>query len=696
MNRKEIVSRGLEAGAMLAVTFWFTEFFSYMVYGAVSFLIHRQSIALDLGDSARSLPAYLLFCIGVGIFIAAFCRRLSYVYTGLLMVGVSLFEWASRGQGALRILGGSPWVRREIWTLGLVFFGILWGIHLRRMSDEEIKREGFSSFLVTSIFLVEGQHVKTALRFIPAFRAPLQPAGLFEVLGYGVVLGFAFLSVYGFFWVRKRIRFFVRLEKIRNTVLLFSLGASFLAYCPPVWPAAFPDRPNIILLILDTVRPDHLSSYGYFKKTSPSFDRLVREGVLIEGTKSTSHWTLPAHASLFTGFFPSQHGATWETLKIQKTCKTLAEHLRAQGYRTVGFSANPWVGELTGLDRGFDQFVELWRYDRRSLATRIRTRMMVQNPYAAPHLNLLFDYWLRYQNPLDQRPFFLFINYVDAHSKYEWHPGISESFFSRPWSKKDIQSLQQDAPLFFAGKLKYRKEEFQLLSDLYDGEIAYLDHFLGELIGELRQRGILDRSILVVTSDHGEYLGEHGLINHMAGLYEEVLRVPFLIRYPGRLSGSKIHAAVQLTDVPPTLLELAHLPPLEGIEGKSFAPLLFEKGEWSPHPVVAEQSHLTAWVKAMKRRFHDVDFSSYDYSSFAFQEGTYKVIFSSNHPPELYDLANNEGETRNLYATLQDHPIFDHLATYLAKRKKAKEVASTPHIVNHPATVTALRSLGYL
>ena len=682
MRRKEILLEGIYAGTAIAVIFWLIELMCCISVGALSFLYRRQSFSVNFGDNLRSLPVYLLFCIVLGVFLGGIFPTSSLVYASLLIVGVGLFEWASWGEGALKVLWGAPWVRREIWTLILFFFGFLWWRFLRRKTKEELRADHLAAFLILSLFLVVGQHLSVELQF-EDFITPLRM--------YCVLLGFSLVSVLGFFPMRTKIAPLTN-RKAQETLLVFSLSVSLLGYLPRWLPAASSQRPNIILIVLDTVRADHLSSYGYSKKTSPHFDQLAEEGVLFETAKTTSHWTPPAHASLFTGLLPSEHGVTSYHLKLRQDCKTLAEHLRRQGYRTFGISANYLVGDGR-LDKGFEQFVEPWRHDRFSLASRIGARLNTSDPITAPNVNSLLNRWLVYDNRRDTRPFFLFVNYVDPHLIYQFHPGISERFLTKPHSMEEIKALPQNGRLFFAGKVKYSKEDFQLLSDLYDGEIAYVDHSLGELVDMLRQNRILDKSILVITSDHGEYFGEHGLMTHMCGLYEEALHVPLLVRYPGRIAAKRIQEPVQLTDIPPTLLEVAHLEPLEGIAGKSFVPLL-NGGRWESHPLIAEQKRISFWMKSLKRMNPDADLSLFDCSAYSFQEGNYKAILYSNRPPELYDLETDKKEAHNLSRSSdgQRYPIWDHVALFLEGQAKIKKVDSAQRL-DH---VRELRSLGYL
>ena len=394
MHRKDVLLQGVRAGATLATTFWLSEILSGMWMGVLSFVKYHQSVSVDFGDIVRSFLVYVLFCVTVGALLSGARKDLSFVYAGLLVVGVGLFEWASWGEGALRVLVGSPWVRREIWTTVLIFFGFLWWVYLRKKTTEQIQEESFSIFLILSFFLLIGQYLSMEYRSIPFLRDAFRFEEMSKpLLVYILLCGLAVMSLLSFFWVKKRISPFMKIQRLHRIIFSICLLVSALAYLPRLLPVAFPKRPNIILIVLDTVRADRLSSYGYSRNTSPHFDQLAKEGALFEEAKSTSHWTLPSHASLFTGLFPSRHGAGGASsggLTIRGTYRTLAEHLRDEGYRTVGVAANRCVGGSSGLERGFDQFLEVWQYNRRSLATRVQTRFITsKSPFGAPSVNLL-------------------------------------------------------------------------------------------------------------------------------------------------------------------------------------------------------------------------------------------------------------------------------------------------------------------
>jgi arylsulfatase A-like enzyme len=267
------------------------------------------------------------------------------------------------------------------------------------------------------------------------------------------------------------------------------------------------EKPNVLLITLDTTRYDRLSFYGYSRQTSPHLDALAERAVVYERGVAASSWTLPSHASIFTGKFPSSHGADYDEegplrltaaiagpeewdryrargLSSEET--TLAELLREKGYRTGAVVGGPWMKRVFGLDRGFEH------YDDDGIGD-VNGRLASEVTTAA----------LAFLENVGGDPFFLFLNYFDPHGPYQ-------------------------APAPFGGTFGLEP------GDRYDEEILYMDHHIGRLVDGMERLGIFDDTLIVVTADHGELLGEHGKMGHGATLYEEEIRVPFLVKFPGR------------------------------------------------------------------------------------------------------------------------------------------------------------------
>jgi arylsulfatase A-like enzyme len=306
---------------------------------------------------------------------------------------------------------------------------------------------------------------------------------------------------------------------------------------PPHLPAAapaasVPGRPNVLLIVLDTVRADHLGLYGYRRRTSPNLDELAADSLVFDRARANATYSLASHASLFTGLPPSRHGARpipkrWferhhtlnlaaRDFRVRNDVPTLAQDLKTLGYSTAGISANDvYLARWTGLQRGFDAFEanarRRYRYFPLSapFVAHVLPHLGVphhvgsfQDTWRAPDITEAAIAWLQ----AAPTPFFLFLNYFDAHRPYD-PPGGSPFRGDGVGRDGDVAN--------------------------YDGEIAFLDIHLGRLLQFMRDRGLLERTLVIITSDHGEYLGEHGLGGHPPVLYEPVLSVPLIVRFPG-------------------------------------------------------------------------------------------------------------------------------------------------------------------
>ncbi len=324
--------------------------------------------------------------------------------------------------------------------------------------------------------------------------------------------------------------------------------------------------PNVLLLILDTVRASSLRLYGYDRPTSATLERLAAEGVTFGNALSTAPWTLPSHASMFTGRWPHEQSTGWFR-PLDGRDSTLAEALSARGYATGGFVGNLiYTDYEKGLGRGFQRYRD-FRFGlglvlRSCMLTRRITdsrllraltgsdQVLGRKPAAT--VNAEFLAWL---DGVGTRPFFGFLNYYDAHDPYlppeEWFQRIAG--YARP---------NQLSPLRRLGvrqrKDRMRPEDIALERDSYDASIAWLDAEIGRLLDELERRGLRDKTIIVLTSDHGEEFGEHGVFLHGHSLYRDALHVPLIVVAPGRgvPRGERVTQPVSLRDLPATIMSL--------------------------------------------------------------------------------------------------------------------------------------------
>lgn len=422
-------------------------------------------------------------------------------------------------------------------------------------------------------------------------------------------------------------------------------------------------HPNVLLIVLDTLRADRLHSYGYPKPTSPFLDRLAEQGTVYLNAIAPDVWTLPVHASLFTGTFTSTHQTHRQNRWLRADLRTLAEVLRDLGYRTAGISNNAWVSSLTGLDRGFDAFFlggrifkpsrlsgRFVRDGARSYLTYVlnkayRGAFRLRYGDGGPWIAQKALAWLSGSEAT--KPFFLFLNYKECHLRYTPRKTYAQMFLDPGPSASDHRHVNQDAFAYMAGRARMTEDDFRLLGALYDGELRFLDDCLAELFGVLRARGYLDDSLIIITSDHGENLGEHGLMDHQYCVYDTLARVPLIVVRPGDFEQNATHSAqVQVHDIFPTVLDCA------GANGEahrqSEAISLFERREVDEAII----EYTAPATDVMQRRFPGMDLTPFARTFRAYRTSRYKFIQASDGRHELYDLAADQGETNNLVDAL--------------------------------------------
>lgn len=339
-------------------------------------------------------------------------------------------------------------------------------------------------------------------------------------------------------------------------------------------------RPNIILISLDTVRADHLSSYGYGRPTTPRLDDLARRGVLFENAIVSAPWTLASHASILTELLPHQHGANW-AVPLHSGPWTLAQVLKSRGYATGGFSSNLKYGYAGwGMDQGFDYYGDDSASLRHNLRATLLGRGIVQPLYErlvhvddldrldARQLNRAALTWLA-RTP--DRPFFLFINYFDAHGPYLAPSPYDSRFGSLPRSLEEklprLSSVRYPQPLSDA--------ERNLFSVGYDNCLAFLDAQVGDLIDRLRGLPGWSNTYVIITSDHGEEFGEHGSYGHGWNLYREVVHVPLIIVGPDVPAGLRVSPLARARDLFVTVLDFA-------LKGSDFTTRRSLRRFWTP------------------------------------------------------------------------------------------------------------------
>lgn len=299
------------------------------------------------------------------------------------------------------------------------------------------------------------------------------------------------------------------------------------------------NRPNVVLISLDTLRADHLGCYGYSRNTSPNIDRIARNGTIFKNAIAQAPWTAPSHISLFTSTYPIQHGVeSYSNLrKLSRRFVTLAERLKESGYITAGFTGGAFMSGEIGFDRGFDVYNDI-------------SNKKGDIKYSSGYV---FD-WLS-QNYKEK--FFLFIHCFDIHQYNPPEPYnklFCPNYQGKIKPSKELVFKINDSYGGFFETLS--KEDVEFIISLYDGAIAYVDSFIGKLVEKLKEHNIYDRTIIIITSDHGEAFNEHGKTGHGFILYDELIRIPLVMKGPGIPKKMEIEQTVRQIDIMPTILEL--------------------------------------------------------------------------------------------------------------------------------------------
>ncbi len=434
-------------------------------------------------------------------------------------------------------------------------------------------------------------------------------------------------------------------------------------------PPAAGGVPNVVLIVLDTVRAANLSLYGYSRATTPHLDRWAQQGVVFERAVATAPWTLPSHASMFTGRWAHELSTDLEQ-PLDGRDLTLAEALRDLGYVTGGFVANTFYGgEEFGLARGFAHYESyvpsageflISASLGRSVANHQWTRRLFGYYDNIPRRDAgeLTSQFLDWLPRVQHRPFFAFLNYFDAHEAYL----PPEPFATRfgPALPRGNERLIQDLRRSLRHDWHLRPaSEIQTEIDSYDGAIAYLDEQLHRLFSALDAQRLLNRTLVIVTSDHGELFGEHGLFLHGQSLYEPLLTVPLVMSYPDRLpGGQRIRARVSLRDLPATVLDVIGVGQRTLFPGQSLAPY------WSAAPVAERASEAVLsevrradwgkdWYPMVKGDMHSLMTDQHHY------------IRNGDGREELYALDVDPAETRDISTTEAGQILVQRFRTQL-------------------------------
>jgi len=451
-----------------------------------------------------------------------------------------------------------------------------------------------------------------------------------------------------------------------------------LGHLPPCGEAIVGSSPpNVLLIVVDTLRADHLEAYGYGRETTPALSRLAAQGVRFDRAYAASSWTKPSVASMFTGQYPHRHGLNEMLSTLPDSAVTLAERLAGAGYRTAGIVSHDFLDTRNGFHQGFGFFDSKEARGHAWKSTAGVTKRAVR---VLANLSV----------GTGAKPFFLFVHYFDPHYEYRRHPefAFAPDSEGRLRGGEDIHALRDLGPDLTPAELRF-------LASVYDEEIRATDAGIDELLHALRAVGDDEQTLVIVAADHGEELLERGWLGHTRTLYEEVIRVPLIVRPPPRSLGDRnsmpreVGAPVSLVSLTPTILDYAGVEsPAGSFQAPSLRPLI-EGDETIAGSPIRSEVRFTMFrpgePAAKKAAFKD-----------AVIDGRYKLIVDRrSRQNELYDLANDPGERENLAAS---HPeILLRMQALLEETKGAAAgPRPIPEMPTEPAQLEELRKLGYI
>ncbi|MDE3135563.1 MAG: sulfatase [Acidobacteriota bacterium] len=471
--------------------------------------------------------------------------------------------------------------------------------------------------------------------------APQWQAGV-SALGIAVMA-----AVLGAMWAPATIRV------VRRTTPWLVAVALVCAVVIPAWgmwsereateglPAISGRSPNVLLIIVDTLRADHLTPYGYSRDTSPNIAQIAQQGALFETAISGSSWTLPSHATMMTGVYPHVHGVVTTRKELAPDSLTLPWRLREAGYRTGAFSANNFFfNRRYGLGQGFAHFgdyffsaTDAWNQlalvsNAYNEANRLGWRENTLGRQTAADINRAALRWIL----ADKRPFFVALNYLDVHDPY-----VPPQPYRHMFSKKLDPGGLVNIGVNLLPHLSPAQMQDEM--DAYDGGIRYDDAQIGKLLAALREHGLLKNTLVIITGDHGEAFGEHGLITHANALYFPLIHVPLIFRWPSHVpAGMRIAQPVSTKDIGATVLALVGQTS-RPFPGRSLAELWDGQANASQWPSPISELALMPF---------DPDFPDFYGPLNSIITPTLQYIIDPKEGPLLYAWTKDPGEEHNL------------------------------------------------
>lgn len=403
-------------------------------------------------------------------------------------------------------------------------------------------------------------------------------------------------------------------------------------------------RPNVLWLVLDCARADRLSAHGYGRETTPTLDRLIREGIDYTHAVSPAIWSLPAYTALLTGLYPSQHGVNVAGDRLPAGTPTLAQQLRRAGYATACFSNNAWLSPVFGLGAGFETFDRMWFAAQETLADKAEFvldrglgTLRGEVDKGAKRTNRRLTDWLEAQRGT---PSFAFVAYVEPHTPYTTHRRLA----ARWGAAAEGDAYAYDWVESLPERHEYPPERVEAASVQYDIEMRYLDGLIGDMLDDFERRGLLEDTIVVVTADHGELIGEHGMMGHQCSVAEPLRRVPLIVWAPDLVEQPRVVPdVVQTVDLAPAI---AHWCGAEWEASPLNRPLPLHAGDAGRE--VAVTDYPRPYLDGLRGKFPDADLAPVSDPLVAASDDRYKVVRRGDDVWTGYDLLADPGESAPL------------------------------------------------
>jgi len=582
---------------------------------------------------------------------------LALISAGLELLGLAYLRF---GEGKFLFVG-----REVVWMVPLSHLALLSLIGMVLLAGGR-RVESLGSWRVVGLGLAASAALSALLVFHPRLH-------LFAIAVLATGVGVTFSRT-----LAERPAPVLRL--LRRTLPLLVPLALLGAAWPTLWrrtaesralaalPAAPATGPNVLVLFLDVVRADHLSLYGYHRPTTPNIDRFAQGGVVFTRAIAPSSWTLPSHASALSGRWPAELSADWST-PLDRAHPTLAEVLSAAGYRTGGFVGNTrFLSYETGMQRGFTRYVDYVPSAGATIAASALGRYLNYNRRlkgllgsewkvgrrTAGQVRVAFEEWLAETDP--ERPFFAFLNFLDAHNPYT-PPASHAGRFGGPTGTATLRarlaSVVRPQPAFRTDSAGLDRAQRS-----YDESIAYMDEEFGKLIAGLERRGMLQNTVVIVTGDHGELFGEHGLVDHGNSLYFPLLHVPLVATLPGQIpAGVQVTAPVSLRDLPATVLDLT------GVDAGPQIPGVSLRAAWAGGAGRPPLSPAVAMITGDRAKAPQLPISRGDMA--ALVADSLLLIRNGDGALELYAVSSPSQPDPDLAATPELAPTLQSLAERL-------------------------------